>query len=96
MNWTKEAHLLYALLEGAEEEGRLADPALKAKWLRLKAAIDETRIREHADLSALYAELERTDALAGTWIQFQWLKAKERRTQHASIGTKRPRTASTE
>ena len=73
MTLAEEARLLYALLVAAEDEHRLHNLPVEERWHALKKRFDDSRCeQEHGALAALFDELERTDALAGTWIQFRW------------------------
>lgn len=73
MNLAEEAQLIYTLLNAAEDEHRLHNLPVEEKWQALKRRCDPSHCEnEHGALKALFDELERTDALAGTWIQFRW------------------------
>lgn len=79
MNRTEETRLLYTLLDAAEAEGRLSNPALAETWRTLKQRFDNARSeQECAALNALLDELDRSGAVAGTWIQARWHAIKAR------------------
>ena len=91
MNPVEEARLLYSLLSAAEEEDRMRNIALAERWRSLREQVDTTECeRVHAELVALFEELERTDTLAGTWIQFRWSQAKSKNV-HPRPRAKPPR-----
>lgn len=80
MSKAEEARLLFTLLSAAEEEDRLRPSMLAEKWRDLRGHLDAAHVEKaHAALIALFDELERTDMLAGTWIQFRWSAAKVKR-----------------
>ena len=80
MSRSAQARLLYTLLDAAEDEGRLRDSDVIARWRAVKARFDDTRSeQEHAALESLIDELDRDGALTGTWIQARWFAAKARR-----------------
>jgi hypothetical protein len=77
MTRAEEAQLLFSLLEAAEAEGRLNHLDTENKWRAFKPHYDTTHPeRGHATLAALFAEVERSDVLVGTWIQSRWWKAR--------------------
>lgn len=77
MTRAEEAQLLFSLLEAAEAEGRLHHLEAESKWRAFRPRYDSTHPeRGHATLAALFAEVERSDVLVGTWIQFRWWKAR--------------------
>jgi hypothetical protein len=80
MTRSEQARLLYTLLDAAEAENRLIDPAVTERWLAVKARFDNARSEHHfAALEAVFDELDRTGVLTGTWIQARWIAAKTRR-----------------
>jgi hypothetical protein len=80
MTRAEQARLLYTLLDAAEVENRLLDPAVAECWLAVKARFDNARSEQHYEaLEAVFDDLDRTGALVGTWIQARWLAAKIRR-----------------
>ncbi len=75
-----EARLLYTLLDAAHADGLFPDAALIERWRAIEARLKEhNRYFEEADaMHALLAELDASDALAGTWIQERWRSAQTR------------------
>lgn len=77
MTRAEEAQLLFSLLDAADAEGRLQQLEAEGKWRAFKPRHDPAHPeRGHATLAALFAEVERSDVLVGTWIQFRWWKAR--------------------
>lgn len=77
MTAPEESRLLYLLLEGAQNEGRLRNLPAEPRWHDLRRRYDPARPADlHAELVALFREVERTEVLVGTWIQFRWRKAR--------------------
>jgi hypothetical protein len=86
MNFAQEAQLIYTLLDAAEDEHRFHNLPLGEKWQALKRRCDNFHCKnEHGALKAFFEELDRTDALAGTWIQFRWSLATAREPRGGSF-----------
>ena len=76
MTAPEESRLLYLLLEGAQDEGRLRNLPAEPRWLELRRRYDPRKPADlHSELVALFREVERTEVLVGTWIQFRWRRA---------------------
>jgi hypothetical protein len=77
MSAAEEARLLYQLLESARDEGRLSAISAEQRWGDLRHRFDASHPElVHAELLAIFREVELTGVLVGTWIEFHWRKAR--------------------
>ena len=73
----EESKVLYALLDAAEEAGRLSSSFIHERWREVKARLMNSPIvAEGALLWELLEEVDRSGAIESTWIKDRWYTIK--------------------
>ena len=85
-----EKKLLFALLDAADDAGRLRGSPARTRWTEAKKRVVASGYQDSDPLWELLDELDRAGALEGSWMQKRWRGLKGRTDRAAKLARSRP------